>query len=224
MTNNSNNWDDLFFWLAVTSEPDPRKRRLAIAIRVGVPLCALLVVLWLFLPHKTHASAKSETYAITGTEHTLMWELKDEEFLALFNERIKDDYPELTYLRAPDSRAKSRMLTDNGETWIILLSVFSQEDAEASWFKKEDGSAEWPGNIEKVKLHLDTRSPEEINKNECYSRCLIGIFTPGSEDRVVNYLRLSTALSDSETRSIKVGNVTYTCKCGSTRELIIEPG
>ena len=97
----------------------------------------------------------SETYSIVGLEDSQMWDLKADSFLPLINETIENDAMALSYLHELDDFESSNcMLTKDGESWKILLSIFSVGDSEKRKYQKVEDAQSWVGNIEEVELSL----------------------------------------------------------------------
>lgn len=175
---------------------------------------------------KEEALVWDETYAITGTENTQLWELKVDDFLSSINSLIENSDMKLSYLKDYDSASSNCMLTKNGETWKILLDIFSENEASASWFKKNADAVGWIGYIEDIELSLyadDTKTAEE---NGYYLRYLISIFTPGAEEYVENALGIygepnQDAVVLDGVNQICIGNVRYSYVSG--KSFMVEP-
>lgn len=167
-----------------------------------------------------------ETYAITGTENTQMWDLKADDFLSAINGLISDDSMKLEYLNEWNPTSSNCMLTKNGESWKILLDVFSESEASTSWMRKNPGSEEWAGNIESVELSLSTQDEFAAEENGFYVRYLISIFTPGAEKLVEDSIGLYAepnpeAVVIEGVNRVTIGNVAYSYT--SDGRFIVEP-
>ena len=168
----------------------------------------------------------SETYQITGTEHTQMWVLNADSFLSSINALITEDGMKLDYLKEYDPTSSNCMLTKNGTSWKILLDIFSESEASASWFKNTPASTEWVGNIESVELSLSAKDTKASEENGYYVRYLISIFTPGAENEVEEKIGLygdpdQSAVIDVGVNQIEIGNVLYSYT--SDGRFIVEP-
>jgi len=168
----------------------------------------------------------SETYQITGTEHTQMWVLNADGFLSSINALITEDSMKLDYLKEYDPTSSNCMLTKNGTTWKILLDIFSESEASASWFKNTPASTEWVGNIESVELSLSAKDTKASEENGYYVRYLISIFTPGAETEVEEKIGLygdpdQSAVIDVGVNQIAIGDVLYSYT--SDGRFIVEP-
>lgn len=168
----------------------------------------------------------SESYAITGTENTQMWDLKADGFLSSINSIITDDSMKLEYLKEWNPTSSNCMLTKNGESWKILLDVFSESEANTSWMRKNTGAEEWVGNIESVELSLFAQDELEAEENGLYVRYLISIFTPGAEKLVEDSIGLygeptPDAVVIEGVNRVTVGNVAYSYT--SDGHFIVEP-
>ncbi len=167
-----------------------------------------------------------ENYEITGTEHTQMWELKYNDFLSAYNDLISDETMKLDYLKEYDPSSSNCMLTKNGESWKILLKVFTENEADASWFKNEPDAAEWVGNIESAELSLFSADTKAAEENGLYVRYLITLFTPGSEKYVEDAIGLygdpaPEAVIDAGVNQVRIGNVLYSYT--SDGRFLVEP-
>ena len=83
-------------------------------------LCLLLVGC------SQNVSNYASSYSIVGTEHKQYFELRQQEFLTELNATIKDLAPELSVIESGSSR--NVYLSQNGETWKILLHIFTEDD------------------------------------------------------------------------------------------------
>lgn len=170
----------------------------------------------------------SETYPIVGVENYQMWDLKADSFLPLINEMAESDTMTLDYLHDLDGFESSNcMLTKNGNSWKILLSVFTVSDAEKRAYREIDDAQNWIGNIEEVELSLYSDGETAAKENGIYIRNLIRLFTPGAEELVEDALGLygephkDAVLIDGVTR-VSVGSVVYTYVEGNQR-FIVQP-
>lgn len=171
-------------------------------------------------------SGWEENYEITGTEHTQMWELKYDDFLSAYNDLIPDENMKLDYLKDYDPASSNCMLTKNGESWKILLKVFTETEADASWFKNEPDAAAWVGNIESAELSLFSADTKAAEENGLYVRYLITLFTPGSEKYVEDAIGLygdpaPEAVVDVGVNQVLIGNVLYSYT--SDGRFLVEP-
>lgn len=192
---------------------------------------ALLVALCISLllggcSEKEQPPEWSETYQITGTEHTQMWVLNADSFLSSINALITEDSMKLDYLKEYDPTSSNCMLTKNGTSWKILLDIFSESEASASWFKNTPASTEWVGNIESAELSLSAKDTKASEENGYYVRYLISIFTPGAETEVEEKIGLygdpdQSAVIDVGVNQIAIGDVLYSYT--SDGRFIVEP-
>lgn len=194
------------------------------------PIALLVALCILFLlggcSEKEQDPEWSETYQITGTEHTQMWVLNADSFLSSINALITEDGMKLDYLKEYDPTSSNCMLTKNGTSWKILLDIFSESEASASWFKNTPASTEWVGNIESVELSLSAKDTKASEENGYYVRYLISIFTPGAENEVEEKIGLygdpdQSAVIDVGVNQIEIGNVLYSYT--SDGRFIVEP-
>jgi len=191
-----------------------------------IVLCLLVFVLMVGCSQKEEAPSWSETYTITGTKNTQMWDLDAGSFLGIMNDLIAEESMKLDYLKEYDPTSSNCMLTKNGETWKLLLDVFSESEAGASWFKNVQGSDEWTGNIQSVELSLFSKDTKTAEENGYYVRYLISVFTPGAETIVEDSIGLygdpdPDAVVDVGVNQIAVGNVLYSYT--SDNRFIVRP-
>lgn len=189
-----------------------------------VTLC--MAVLAVGCSEKEQAPEWSEAYQITGTEHTQMWALDADSFLSSINTLITDEGMRLDYLKEYDPTSSNCMLSKNGATWKILLDIFSESEASASWFKNTPAETEWVGNIESVELSLTAKDTKASEENGYYVRYLISIFTTGAEAEVEEKIGLygepdQSAVIDVGVNQIAIGNVQYSYT--SDGRFIVEP-
>ena len=194
-------------------------------------LCTSLVILFLLFStagcsQEESTSDWDETYAITGTENTQLWELKADDFLSRINSLVKSSDMELSYLKEYNPANSNCMLTKNGETWKIMLDIFSENEAGASWFKKNANAEGWIGYIEDVELSLYASDTKAAEENGYYLRYLISIFTPGAEEYVENALGIYDDPNQDTTvldgvNQICMGNVRYSYVSG--KSFMVEP-
>lgn len=194
------------------------------------PIALLIALCILFLAagcsEKEQDPEWSETYQITGTEHTQMWDLNADSFLSSINALITEEGMKLDYLKEYDPTSSNCMLTKNGTSWKILLDIFSESEASASWFKNTPASTEWVGNIESVELSLSAKDTTASEENGYYVRYLISIFTPGAETEVEEKIGLygdpdQNAVIDLGVNQIAIGDVLYSYT--SDGRFIVEP-
>lgn len=192
-------------------------------------LCAVALLLSISGCSKTsNTSVWTESYEITGTEDTQMWVLKYDDFMVAFNNLIADDNIKLDYLKECDDTSSSCMLTENGESWKILLKIFSQGDSDRAKFKKNPDVKSWVGNIESVELSLYSDNEETAKENGIYVRNLISFFTPGAEKDVEDNIGLygnpdPKAVINENISRVACGNVVYTYVYGQDYRFIVEP-
>lgn len=170
----------------------------------------------------------SEAYSIVGLEDNQMWDLKADSFLPLINETIENDAMVLSYLHELDDFESSNcMLTKDGESWKILLSIFSVGDSEKRKYQKVEDAKSWVGNIEEVELSLYSDGEDTAKENRVYVRNLIRVFTPGAEELVEEAIGLygkpykDAVLMDGVNR-VTVGGVVYTYM-ESQHRFIVQP-
>lgn len=217
MLHNNHN-SDLIFTLAYLASNKTQRRWLLI-ISIGIPLCFCLAFLWLMRPYHGITSRWEAVYPITGSEGTPLWDLKEDDFVSLLNDRLSAyDVPALTYLKTFPSDGQ-RMLTDNGESWIVLFHICPEDAVTDYWWRKYPEIESWLTNLEDVELDLYRGGSRTWEIQEPYVRCLISIFTPGAEDYVIGKLKLP--FETSGIIRVKVDNVLYT-RTGSDK-LLIEP-
>ncbi len=232
MSSNRNNWSDLIFFAALIAEPDSRKRNRAVTgyavAQIGIPLLLLLtLMLWMLWPRNGFVFVQSEPYAIKGTEISPVWELNEEDFLLHLNEKLGGDFPEFTFTEDYSAEAYrncfSHRLENRDGAAVIYLTVYTPGEAEASRRRGDLEAAEWGGNIKSISLMLSGEAEEQ--QQEYYAKCLIGIFSPGAEDRIAAKLKLLTHFPQDKTKTVKAGNITYTrsCEFSSLHVLRINP-
>lgn len=190
--------------------------------RVTAIVCAFVLLLPLGGCSKAGSDQDwEESYGITGTEHTQLWDLKYDAFLSAYNALIVEDTMKLDYLEAYDPSSSNCMLTKNGESWKLLLKVFSENEADASWFKKDPDASSWVGNVESVELSLFSTGTKDAEENGLYIRYLISLLTPGAEEYVENALGIygepaDEAVVSSGVYQIYVGDVLYSYTSGDS--------
>lgn len=197
-----------------------RERKWLIAIYIGVPLCICLAFLWSLRPYQAVTHRWTGAYDIVGGEHQQFWTIKYGELTDLINESLPPEQ-QVSYLREPAPSSSSVMLSNNGETWTFLISIFPETAADSYTWKRYEDADQWLGNVEKVQVSL-SRDPEKREENMQYARLLIGIFTPGAEDYVAGHLSLSAPPSQGYSR-VLVDNVVYTVSGEVPVSLWIEP-
>ena len=153
-------------------------------------------------------------YEVIGTEHTQLWSLTADEFLVTLNSALSENM-QLSYLKEYDPNSKNCMLTQNGETWKINLSVFPEGDVDSLTYKNQENVHEWVNNVSKVELSLYSDNEETAKENGIYVRELIRIFTPGAEKIVEDAIGLygepeKEAIIDENTFRVSIGSVAYT--------------
>lgn len=153
-------------------------------------------------------------YDVVGTEHTQLWDLKADDFLAQINSASPEDM-QLSYLKEYDPSSMNCMLTQNGETWKINLSVFPSSEADTLTYKDEANASDWINNIGKVELSLYSDSEETSKENGTYVREIISIFTPGAEEIVENAIGLygepeKEAVISEGVYRVSIDSVAYT--------------
>ena len=140
------------------------------------------------------------TYEITGTKYTQLFEVTPSEFLDTFNELVGEELA-LDYLHPYTDDDRSCSLTNNGETWAILLDVYSERN-------------EFNGLIKEITLSTSASSDEDAEANGIYLRTLITMFTPGGETFVEDSLGIygepnkNAIVTDGVTK-IVMENVAY---------------
>lgn len=154
------------------------------------------------------------SYNVVGTEQTQLWDLKADDFLEQINSAIPEDM-QLSYLKEYDPNSKNCMLTQNGDTWKLNLSVFSSSEADSLTYKGEENVSDWVNNIEKVKLSLYSDNEETAKENGTYVREIITIFTPGAEEIVEDAIGLygepeKDAVISEGVYRVSIDSVAYT--------------
>lgn len=154
------------------------------------------------------------SYNVVGTEQTQLWDLKADDFLEQINSAIPEDM-QLSYLKEYDPNSKNCMLTQNGDTWKLNLSVFSSSEANSLTYKGEENVSDWVNNIEKVKLSLYSDNEETAKENGTYVREIITIFTPGAEEIVEDAIGLygepeKDAVISEGVYRVSIDSVAYT--------------
>lgn len=165
-------------------------------------------------------------YEVIGTEHTQLWSLKADEFLATLNNALSENM-RLSYLKEYDPNSKNCMLTQNGETWKINLSVFPEGDVDSLTYKNQENVHEWVNNVGKVELSLYSDNEETAKENGTYVRELIKMFTPGAEKIVEDAIGLygepeKEAVIDENTFRVSIDSVAYTYMA-SQNTFIVQP-
>lgn len=144
-------------------------------------------------------------YTVVGTKYNQYFELRAEELLAALNETVGDDAPQLEIMDSGHER--TTYFTLNGETWKLLLHVFSDDDISTLSVASGD-QTQWIGYIKEIELSLYSDSEETALQNGTYLRALISIFAPGAEEKVEDALGIyddpekSAAITDGVTRAI----------------------
>ena len=170
-------------------------------------LCLLLVGC------SQNVSNYASSYSIVETEHKQYFELHQQEFLTELNATIKDLAPELSVIESGSSR--NVYLSQNGETWKILLHIFTEDDLTYADQK------EWIGYIHELELSLYSKDENTAKENGQYIRAIIHLFTPGAEEEVEDVLGIygqphkDAQITENVTR-VTYGNVCYTYTSGDS--------
>lgn len=193
-------------------------------------ILALAIAAVMLLPLSACGDTKSpewtETYAITGTEHTQLWDLEKDTFIELLNQSVSEEMT-LSSLKPVTDDSHSVQLSANGRTWKILLDVFPPSELKLSWFAAEEGAEDWIWNVAKVELSLYADGENDAKQNGEYVRALIQIFTPGAEKIVEDAIGLygdpepEAVISEGAFR-VSIGNVAYTYLPNENR-FIVQP-
>jgi len=198
-----------------------RQRRWMTAAYVGIPLCACVILFWVCHPYHAETNQYPSVYPVVGSESKQVWTLKEDSFVDLVNGSLSDTAPSLTYLHEPKWYNAQRMLSLNGETWLITFDVVPNTAVDSSlWRKHIPDIAEYLGNVTGVKLSLYQDETRDWSVNQQYVKALVAIFNPGAEDYVIDKLHLGGNVKNAS--KVKVGNVLYTY-ASTGPALIIEP-
>lgn len=178
--------------------------------RKTVPLAA--AALCLLTACTSSQSSFTTPFSVVGTQFNQYFAIDSDSFQKQLNETLSDSAPPLEYLDSDSER--SVYLSKNGETWKILLQVFTADDVSDAVEPSGD-PAEWVGYVHEVKLSLYAASEQEAQENGAYIRALLTLFTPGAEEEIEDVLGIygdpkrEAILSDSMTRAT-YGTVSYT--------------
>lgn len=174
--------------------------------RLAIPILVVLIF----------ASACTSTFTVTfpvvGTRYNQYFAIRWDEFQEQYNTALPESVSQLEYLES--SSGHNVYLSDNGDTWKILLTVATEDDIQDAVDPSEN-PAGWIDYIHEVELDLYSVSEQDAIENGQYIRALIALFTPGAEEEIEDVLGIygtpkqEAIIGENVTRAT-YGTVSYT--------------